>query len=525
MSQRLQREKKTAIKILNKYADSYNNLVEENKSLQAEIKDLRANVKLNKEILSDLMSSMTKSSNSNKNSLSSNSFKSVYNKINQELSSVYEQNEKLSKERNFLREKILHYEENFSESLNKLKEENENYKNKVFLLEQIIYKKNNIITSLKEKISKIKDNSMYEKELYIIDPSKAVVEINDELLLYKKIYNKLIKAIQKSRISKARYETMVEELQRENTKLKRKYHLTIVSANRERETILSVLSQNTRGATENNQSTNKSPIYLGRNNISLLSEDKRLKSKLSLKSLKNCETDEFLEILKNCGLTYDKYLKMSQKPQNEKFSEIIEMFIKLLLDKNLSIEVLEKENSNLTVKNFELNKANMNLFTINNQMKNSNSISNSKTQNDSIENNTSNITPNRNLAIKSLITYEKVIEKELKENKNGNEDSSDMVENETIKKIQNSLGKSFHSSGGDGDEVEDEENEEEEDSNIQNGTEFISTIIKNSEAEQETQSVQVNKSEEFEFSSVSYKNTNTNKNETLEYDANCINGK
>ena len=121
MSQRLQREKKTAIKILNKYADSYNNLVEENKSLQAEIKDLRANVKLNKEILSDLMSSMTKSSNSNKNSLSSNSFKSVYNKINQELSSVYEQNEKLSKERNFLRDKILHYEENFSESLNKLR--------------------------------------------------------------------------------------------------------------------------------------------------------------------------------------------------------------------------------------------------------------------------------------------------------------------------------------------------------------------------------------------------------------------
>ena len=57
---------------------------------------------------------------------------------------------------------------------------------------------------MKEKISKIKDNSMYEKELYIIDPSKAVVEINDELLLYKKIYNKLIKAIQKSRISKAR---------------------------------------------------------------------------------------------------------------------------------------------------------------------------------------------------------------------------------------------------------------------------------------------------------------------------------
>lgn len=524
MSQRLQKEKKTAIKILNKYADSYNNLVEENKSLQSEIKDLRANVKLNKEMLSELMSSITKTSNSKTNSSSDNSFKNVYNKINQELSSVYEQNEKLSKERNCLRDKILHYEENFSESINKIKEENENYKNKVFLLEQIILKKNNIINSLQEKINKIKDNSIYKKELYIIDPSKAVVEINDELLLYKKIYNKLMKAIQKSRLSKARYETMVEELQKENTKLKRKYHLTIVSANRERETILSVLSQNTRRATENNQSINKSPIYLGRNNISLLSEDKRLKSKLLLNSFKNCETDEFLEILKNCGLTYDRYIKMSQKPQNEKFSEIIEMLIKLLLDKNLSIEVLEKENSNLTVKNFELNKANMNLFSANNQLKNSNSISNSKTDNDSLENNTSNLTQNKNLAIKSLITYEKVIEKELKENKNGNEESSSMVENETIKKIPNSLEKSFHSSGG-GDEMEDEESEEEEESNVQNGTEFISTVVNNSQAEQETQSVQVNKSEEFEFSSVSYKNTNTNKNETLEYDANCINVK
>ncbi len=503
MSLKLQNEKKTAIKILNKYADSYNNLIEENKSLQSEIKDLRTNIKFNKDLLNELISSMGKTQKNNKNSNNNNS---IYVKMTQEVNELYIQNEKLSKERNMLREKLLHYEELSSESYNKLKEDNEQLKNKVFLLEQVIFKKNNTISGLQNKLSKIKDNSIYEKETFVLEPSKAVIEINDELLLYKKIYNKLIKAIQRSKLSKERYETMVEELQKENMKLKRKYHLTIVSANRERETILSALSQNTRGATDNNVSyNNRTPRLLGRQNLSLLSEDKRLKSKLSINvNNKYDETDEFLEILKNCGLTYEKYLRMTQKAQNEKFVEIIEMMIKLLMDKNLSLEVLEKENSNLTVKNFELNKANMNLFTMNNQMKNSNSVnSNNKTNNDSLDNNTSTLTQNRNLVIKSLVTYEKVIEKEQKEINENIITSSELSDNNsTIKQVKDTVSGSFHSSHNN----EEEEEEEEENENV-------STVKNEGTCNQDTQSIKVNKSDNFECSSVSYRNSMKNDTE------------
>ena len=163
MSLKLQNEKKTAIKILNKYADSYNNLIEENKSLQSEIKDLRTNIKFNKDLLNELISSMGKTQKNNKNSNNNNS---IYVKMTQEVNELYIQNEKLSKERNMLREKLLHYEELSSESYNKLKEDNEQLKNKVFLLEQVIFKKNNTISGLQNKLSKIRKDKIAKGEIY-----------------------------------------------------------------------------------------------------------------------------------------------------------------------------------------------------------------------------------------------------------------------------------------------------------------------------------------------------------------------
>jgi hypothetical protein len=44
-------EKKIALKLLNKYADSYGLLEEENRQLRAEILDMKINLKINKEII------------------------------------------------------------------------------------------------------------------------------------------------------------------------------------------------------------------------------------------------------------------------------------------------------------------------------------------------------------------------------------------------------------------------------------------------------------------------------------------
>jgi hypothetical protein len=44
-------DKKTALKLLDKYAESHKRLEEENKILRTEITDLRVNLKINKEII------------------------------------------------------------------------------------------------------------------------------------------------------------------------------------------------------------------------------------------------------------------------------------------------------------------------------------------------------------------------------------------------------------------------------------------------------------------------------------------
>ena len=47
-------EKKSALKLINKYAESYRILENENKQLKSEIKDLKLNLKINKEIIEGL---------------------------------------------------------------------------------------------------------------------------------------------------------------------------------------------------------------------------------------------------------------------------------------------------------------------------------------------------------------------------------------------------------------------------------------------------------------------------------------
>ena len=46
-----QSEKKTALKWINKYADSYNAIIQENKFLKSEIRNLNSILKINKQII------------------------------------------------------------------------------------------------------------------------------------------------------------------------------------------------------------------------------------------------------------------------------------------------------------------------------------------------------------------------------------------------------------------------------------------------------------------------------------------
>ena len=235
-------EKKTIIKLLNNYADSYQLLKDENMSLENEIKDLRLNIKINKEIISELLNSSNSKFNENK-------LKTIILKLNNENNLLYAQCEKISKEKLKLRNKLLKQDEINENRIEQLKLENEINLNKLFLYEQSIEEKNNIIHKLKLLIEKYKDGIIYEREVYITEPTKLICIINEELNLYKQIYSKLINSVQKIKSSKEKYANLTEKLQTENSKLRNKYLISVYSANREKETILtelSAISQNTK---------------------------------------------------------------------------------------------------------------------------------------------------------------------------------------------------------------------------------------------------------------------------------------
>ena len=95
-----------------------------------------------------------------------------------------------------LTNKLNHKQQFVTETMYQIKEESEKLKSKMFLLEQNNIRKENIIVLLKKRLEALKeDYSYFDQEIYIVEPSKAILQINDELVLNKQIYESLSKMI------------------------------------------------------------------------------------------------------------------------------------------------------------------------------------------------------------------------------------------------------------------------------------------------------------------------------------------
>ena len=163
---------------------------------------------------------------------------------------------------------------------------------------------------------------------------------------------KLVQALKRNHITINKYENLITKLQNEINKLKKKYHLSILSANREKETYLSILSQNTRNPTSDNTKISNSQNLP---NISLIpSDDFKLKSKLKLDdsdySVNIHSFDEFSQILRNVGLSKIEFQKMTKMKNFCKLTDAVEMIFGFLVDKNSMIKILKVEIENLTNK-------------------------------------------------------------------------------------------------------------------------------------------------------------------------------
>lgn len=157
--------------------------------------------------------------------------------------------------------KISINQQNYLESTTQTKEENEHLKTKIFMMEQIIQKKDNIINRHRTKLSLYKNGFVYnQREIYVTNPSKIINEINNELLTYKEMNEKNNEIIKDTRTVLERYEKQIIELQNENQLLRQEYKMHIFNTNREREALMTTIQKERvqlRSITEDNAISRK----------------------------------------------------------------------------------------------------------------------------------------------------------------------------------------------------------------------------------------------------------------------------
>ena len=287
------------------------------------------------------------------------------NKYKIENAKLYEQNLKLNKKIEELTNKLTYKQQVVTETMYQIKEESEKLKTKMFLLEQNNIKKENIIVILKKRLEAIKeDYSYFDQEIYIVDPAKAILQINDELMLYKQIYESLSKMIKDNSESMIRYEQLITDLQIENQNLRNEYKSQIFKTNRERENLICVIQK------ERSYSANRKENGLYKNeNFRIKNKYKSINKNDNLLGDRKFENEEFLDIIKTVNLTEEEYEKMSKTKIYSKLIETIDMLYSLIGEKNLSLSLVKKENDNLNQKNFKLNKENMDLVQENIDLK------------------------------------------------------------------------------------------------------------------------------------------------------------
>jgi hypothetical protein len=333
---KVQEEKKSAIKLINQYAEQYKRVDLENKSLLNEIADLKKNLKISKEIIESFFKPEQKEKS-----------KIFLRKTKEEIQNLNSTIDSLRKEIKECRDKNTYYEIILSESILKYRDCTEDMNTKIFFLENLIKKKDSVICYLNLKL-----NSLYEsmylgnndfdpKEIFLVDPTSTSILMNNELVNIKEennvLNNKLLKLkeqIRKYRIEKANLQ-------------KRRYSYDKNSSN-------SSSSANSEEK-NNEQNSNETAIRVKTKENNNYKETKNTLNKDEINfsidlSQKNFETEEWFTILKKVKITKEMVIKLAKT----RIGESIEQLVRIIMEKNMQIRVIYNENNNLTEKNTTL---------------------------------------------------------------------------------------------------------------------------------------------------------------------------
>ena len=405
-------QNKMAVKLMNEYAENYKYLEKQYKQLKQELSDTKTNLQISKEIIDVFM---TKCSDPKLK------VSEIIKSLNKKVNWYHDINTKLVEDNTTLNNLVNKHNLNLS----KITSELDFLKTKYFILEQSIKKKDNIIKHLKN-CSEIKEKYNY----IVIKPNQAVLKLNSELENYKELFYKVYRNAKKYKDKMEFYEKQVNYLQTEKEKLRVKNREQKMQANKDKDNIFLYLRKTLTNIALNDKSMNKSFNILksdnNANNIGSLNilgnlnksaidktKGNEVESLIDNKLIESfiktensiydnkkrnkidINNDDFVEILKQAGLTQEDFIEMSKNPVNSKLTDVIEFMYKMITDKTQTINLLECENENLNQENFELNKKNMELIK-------------NKEVDDSLISNSSKITI-KNVNINTLSNYQKIL--------------------------------------------------------------------------------------------------------------------
>lgn len=303
--------------------------------------------------------------------------------------------------------------------LTREREENDKLSNKIFVLENILQKKESIIDGLSKKVQKTNHNSsqdnnlVKEKEIFILDPSLALTQLHDELMLYKNIYHTLTTNITELKASLTRYHKLNHDLELELSKLKQEMKFSNVTiVNNEENSPKTVLdrcinqSNNVTSIKNENSNFRRKSQNISNTQIHTLLAPKKNKSdnnilnfnektaqntnekspntsQIKLNIVKNYEdyeevnrcrkekvdlAEEWIETLKNCNMNQDEFVRYSKNKLMSKLVDALEYLYKIIMDKNVQIRILTGEVEDLNMQNMDLNKENIILYETNEQL-------------------------------------------------------------------------------------------------------------------------------------------------------------
>lgn len=111
------------------------------------------------------------------------------------------------------------------EQINKEQVKNESLNSRLFVVENELLKKKSEVDLLRQKLSKIKkldELFLFVNEVYVCNPSTSILAINDELLVYKEAYNKMMDSYKEFKCNILKYQRLIQEMKAEIFSLKSK---------------------------------------------------------------------------------------------------------------------------------------------------------------------------------------------------------------------------------------------------------------------------------------------------------------